>query len=132
MTDIDGFVVPGAAGKKEADRKMAAEAAPLFQEYGAIGIVECFEDDVKDGKVTDFRRAVAAEDGEQIVFSWIVWPDKATRDAANKKMMEDPRMKPDGELPFNMQRLIMGGFTPIFQVGETALTPAREMEREPA
>ncbi len=132
MTYIDGFVVPVGAGKKEAYRKMAAEAAPLFQEYGALAVVECFEDDVKDGKVTDFRRAVAAEPGEQIVFSWIVWPDKATRDAANKKLMEDPRMKPTGEVPFDMQRLIMGGFTPILQVGETALTPAREVEHEPA
>jgi uncharacterized protein YbaA (DUF1428 family) len=132
MTYIDGFVIPVTQGKKEAYRKMAEEAAPLFREYGAIGIVECFEDDVRDGKVTDFRRAVNAEPGEQIVFSWVVWPDKATRDAANEKMMNDDRMKPTGEVPFSMQRMIMGGFTPIFQFGDTALTPAREAEREPA
>jgi uncharacterized protein YbaA (DUF1428 family) len=132
MTYIDGFVIPVSQGKKEAYRKMAQEAAPLFQEYGAIGIVECFEDDVRDGKVTDFRRAVNAEPGEHIVFSWIVWPDKATRDAANQRMMTDDRMKPGGEIPFDMQRMVVGGFIPIFQFGDKALTPAREVEREPA
>ena len=49
-----------------------------------------------------------------------------------EKMMKDERMKPKGEVPFNMQRMIMGGFTPIFQFGDNALTPARETEREPA
>ena len=132
MTYIDGFVVPVLPGKKEEYRKMAADAAPIFQEYGAIGIVECFEDDIKDGRVTDFRRAVNAEPGEQIVFSWVVWPSKEVRDAAQEKMMKDDRMQPEGEVPFNMQRLIMGGFTPIFQLGETALTPAKEVEAEPA
>lgn len=133
MTYIDGFVIPVPPGKKEAYRKMAEEAAPLFAEYGAIGIVETFEDDIKDGKVTDFRRAVNAEAGEQIVFSWVVWPDKPTRDAANKKMMEDPRMQPQGEVPFSMQRMIMGGFTPIFQFGETGLTAeTRARQAEPA
>jgi uncharacterized protein YbaA (DUF1428 family) len=134
MAYIDGFVIPVSQGKKEAYRQLAADAAPLFREYGALAIVECFEDDVKDGKVTDFRRAVNAEPGEQIVFSWIVWPDKATRDAANKKLMDDPRMQPKGEMPFSMQRMIMGGFTPIFQLGDTLPedTASRTRETEPA
>lgn len=132
MTYVDGFIVPVAPGKKEDYRKLAADLAPLFQEFGALGIVECLEDDVKDGKVTDFRRAVAAEPGEHIVFSWVVWPSKEVRDAANKKMMEDPRMQPKGEVPFNMQRLVMGGFRPIVQVGEASLIAQAEPEREPA
>ena len=132
MAYIDGFVVPVLPGKKEAYRKMAETAGPLFKEFGAIALVECFEDDIQDGKVTDFRRAVNAEPGEQIVFSWIVWPDKATRDAGNKKMMEDPRMSEMEDVPFSMQRMIMGGFTPIFQFGDalptTTTTKARETE----
>src|SRR5262245_55267284 len=99
MAYIDGFVIPVAPGKREDYRKMAAEAAPFFIKHGALEIVECFEDDVQDGKVTDFRRAVNAEAGEQIVFSWIVWPSKEVRDEANKKMMEDPDMKPPPETP---------------------------------
>lgn len=130
MAYIDGFVIPVAPGKKEAYRKMAEEAAPLFKEYGALEIVECFEDDVKNGKVTDFRRAVAAEPGESIVFSWIVWPSKEVRDAGSKKMMEDPRMKMPDDVPFSMQRMIMGGFEPIFQTGSSEFTVAATKERE--
>ena len=119
MAYIDGFVIPVAAGKREAYRKMAEQVAPLFRENGALEIVECFEDEVKDGKVTDFRRAVNAKPGEQIVFSWIVWPSKEVRDQAGKKMMEDERMKPSGDMPFDMQRMIVGGFEPILRSGSS-------------
>jgi uncharacterized protein YbaA (DUF1428 family) len=122
MAYIDGFVIPVAPGKKEAYRKMAAEAAPFFRKHGALEIVECFEDDVKDGKVTDFRRAVNAQPGEHIVFSWIVWPSKEVRDAASKAMMEDPEMKPGADMPFDMQRMIVGGFDPIFRTGSSDIT----------
>ena len=130
MAYIDRFVIPVGKGKKEDYRRMAAEAAPYFMKHGALEIVECFEDDVPDGKVTDFRRAVNAEPGEQIVFSWIVWPSKEVRDKANKAMMEDESMKPKGEMPFNPQRMIFGGFKPIFQTGsaEIRAEPARESE----
>ena len=132
MAYIDGFVIPVAPGKREAYRRMAEEAAPFFKEHGALEIVECFEDDVKDGKVTDFRRAVGAEPGENIVFSWIVWPSKEVRDQASKKMMEDERMKPSGDMPFNMQRMIMGGFVPIFQTGSSEIRPDKVRQPEPA
>jgi uncharacterized protein YbaA (DUF1428 family) len=110
MSYTDGFVIPVPTDKKEAYRALAARAAPVFAEYGATRIVECWGDDVPDGKVTDFRRAVKAEPGENVVFSWIVWPSKEVRDAATKKVMEDPRMKPEGGMPFDGKRLIYGGF----------------------
>lgn len=110
MSYIDGFVIPVPVGKKEAYRAMAAEAAPVFREYGATRIVECWGDDVPDGKVTDFKGAVKAESGENVVFSWISWPSKAVRDEANKKIMEDPRMKMGDDMPFDGKRLIYGGF----------------------
>ncbi len=132
MAYIDGFVIPVAPGKKEEYRRMAAEAAPMFKEFGALEIVECFEDDVPDGKVTDFRRAVAAEPGESIVFSWIVYPSKEVRDAATRKMMADERMKPTGDMPFDMKRMIFGGFEPIFQTGSSTIEVDAEAEREPA
>jgi uncharacterized protein YbaA (DUF1428 family) len=110
MSYIDGFVIPVPTGKKQAYRDMAAKAAPLFREYGATQIVECWGDDVPDGKVTDFKRAVNATAAESIVFSWIVWPSKQVRDAANDKMKSDPRMKMSDDMPFDGKRMIFGGF----------------------
>jgi len=113
MGYADGFVIPVPADKKQAYRALAAMAAPIFREHGATRIVEAWGDDVPDGKVTDFKGAVKAEAGENVVFSWIEYPDKATRDAANAKVMADERMKPDGDMPFDGKRMIFGGFAPI-------------------
>ncbi|HEX2257888.1 MAG TPA: DUF1428 domain-containing protein [Afifellaceae bacterium] len=117
MSYVDGFVIPVPAGQKEAYREMAAKAAPIFREHGATRIVECWGDDVPDGEVTDFRRAVKAEAGETIVFSWIVWPSKAVRDEGNKKVMSDPRMQMGGDMPFDGKRLIYGGFEILLDTG---------------
>lgn len=117
MSYVDGFVIPVPADKKEAYREAAAKAAPIFKEYGATRIVECWGDDLPDGKITDFRRAVKAEDGENVVFSWIVWPSKEIRDAANKKIMEDPRMQSPDMMPFDGKRLIYGGFELLLDTG---------------
>lgn len=115
MSYVDGFVVPVPKGKKDAYRASAAKAWPLFQEYGATRHVECWADDVPDGKTTDFKMAVKAQPDETVVFSWIEYPSKAVRDEANKKMRDDPRMKAMGEnMPFDGKRMIYGGFMPIF------------------
>jgi uncharacterized protein YbaA (DUF1428 family) len=118
MSYIDGFVIPVPSGKKQAYIEMAAKAAPMFKEYGATRIVECWGDDVPDGKVTDFKRAVNAEAGETIVFSWIVWPSKEVRDAANQRMRSDPRMQPPADMPFDGKRMIFGGFQPVFDTDD--------------
>lgn len=117
MSYIDGFVIPVPAGKKQAYRDMAAQAAPVFKEYGATRIVECWGDDVPEGKVTDFQGAVKAQPGETIVFSWIEWPSKAVRDAGNQKMKDDPRMKMTEGMPFDPQRMIFGGFEVMIDAG---------------
>jgi uncharacterized protein YbaA (DUF1428 family) len=110
----DGFVVPVPKGNKKAYREMAAKAAEVFREYGATRVVEAWGDDVPDGEVTDFRRAVKAKDGEIVVFSFIEWPDKATHDAAWPKIMEDKRIQPDRDkMPFDGQRMFWGSFRPI-------------------
>ena len=114
MKYIDGFVVPVPTANKEAYRELAARMLAIFKEYGATRVVECWGDDVPDGKVTDFKGAVKAEPGETVVFSWIEWPSKEARDAGNTKMMEDPRMKTGMETPpFDGRRMIYGGFASL-------------------
>ena len=110
----DGFVVPVPEGKREAYRELAAKMAKVFRQHGATRVVEAIADDVKHGKVTDFYRAVKAEDGETIVFSFIEWPDKQARDDAWAKIMADESLKPEGDMPFSGQRMFWGGFEPIF------------------
>jgi uncharacterized protein YbaA (DUF1428 family) len=113
MSYVDGFVLAVPAANKEDFRRHAAEAAPIFREFGATRVVECWGDDVPDGKLTDFRGAVKAQDGEVVVFSWIEYPSKEVRDAAMAKMMSDPRMQAMHDMPFDGKRMIMGGFMPI-------------------
>ena len=115
MSYVDGFVLAVPAANKEAFRRHAADAAALFREYGATRVMECWGDEVPDGKVTDFRRAVQAGAGEVVVFSWIEYPSKEVRDAAVAKMMSDPRMQALREMPFDGKRMVMGGFVPVVE-----------------
>ena len=118
MAYVDGFVLAVPADNKEAFRVMAEAVAPVFIEHGAERVIECWGDDVPHGKLTDFYGAVKAEEGEVVVFSWVMWPSKEARDAGNAKIMEDPRMKPpECDAPFDGRRMIFGGFQPIVDVG---------------
>ncbi len=112
---VDGFVIPVPKANQDAFRKQAAEFAPIFADFGASWIIECWEQDVPDGKLTDFRRAVQAQTDEAIVFSLVQWPDKATRDAGSARMMQDARFS-DLEMPFDGKRMVFGGFVPVVQV----------------
>ena len=122
---IDGLVVPVPEANREAYRALASKMAKVFRQHGATRVVEAFGDDVSKGEVTDFYRAVKAEDGEGVVFSFIEWPDKATRDEAWQKMMSDESLKPEGEMPFAGQRMFWGGFD---KVVDTAEQPAIEAQ----
>lgn len=118
MSYIQGFLIPVPKTQKQAYRDLAAKSAPIFQEYGAIRIVENWSETVPDGKVTDFRRAVKATEDEAIVFSWIEWPDQATCEAAAEKMQSDPRWQEMGDMPFDGMRMVWAGFDPIFDSSE--------------
>jgi uncharacterized protein YbaA (DUF1428 family) len=112
MSYIDGFVIPAPTGDKDKFIDHAKRMDAMFLEMGALRVVECWADDVPRGKVTDFHRAVDLKDDETPVFSWIEWPDKATRDAAMQKMEKDERMMAE-PMPFDGKRMIFGGFTPV-------------------
>ena len=112
MAYIDGFVIAVPTARKQEFIDHAGKAVSVFKELGATRILECWGDDVPDGKLTDFRRAVQAKEDETVVFSWFEYPDRATRDAVNARMMDDPRMA-DMEMPFDGKRMIFGGFAPV-------------------
>jgi uncharacterized protein YbaA (DUF1428 family) len=113
MTYVDGFLCPVKPGRKDDYLAMARDAAPLLREYGALRVVECWNDDLMVGKTNDMRTAVIAGEGEDVVFSWIEWPDKATRDAGWETLMKDERMKGPADNPMAGARMIYGGFAAI-------------------
>jgi len=111
MSYIDGFVAAVPTANREAYRKYAEEAAAVFREHGALKLMECWGDDVPEGKLTSFPLAVKCQPDETVVFSWIVWPSKEVRDAGIQKIMADPRLQPEvNPMPFDGQRMIFGGF----------------------
>jgi uncharacterized protein YbaA (DUF1428 family) len=117
MAYVDGFVAAVPTANREKYRAHAAKGAEVFKENGALKVVECWGDDVPDGKVTSFPMAVKREAGETVVFSWILWPSRQVRDQGMKKAMDDPRMKPDvNPMPFDGKRMIYGGFETLVEI----------------
>ncbi len=115
---ISGFIAPVPVENKDVYREMNERHAAIFREYGALRFVQAWGDDVPEGKVTDFRRAVKAEPNEAVVFAFIEWPSTQASDEAWEKLMKDERMQP-GEAPFDGKRLFWGGF-------EVVIDTARE------
>ena len=114
MTYVDGFVAAVPTANRDAYRKHAEAASRVFKESGALTVVECWGDDVPEGKLTSFSMAVKREANEAVVFSWITWPSREVRDEGWKKVMADPRLQPDrNPIPFDGKRLIYGGFEMI-------------------
>jgi uncharacterized protein YbaA (DUF1428 family) len=111
MTYVDGFVVAVPKQNLEAYKDLARRAGEVWKEYGALSYVECIGDDVPYGELTSFPRAVQAKDDEVVVFSWITYESRESRDAINAKVMADPRLKDEmANMPFDGKRMIYGGF----------------------
>lgn len=114
MSYVDGFVAAVPTANREVFRQHAEAAAQVFKENGALSVVECWGDDVPEGKLTSFPMAVKRNDDETVVFSWIIWPSREVRNGAMEKVMADPRLHPDrNPMPFDGKRLIYGGFEMI-------------------
>ena len=119
MSYVDGFVVPVPKKKLKAYRNMAAKAGKLWREYGATGFYECAADDVSKGKRTSFPRSVKLKSNETVIFSFIIYRSRAERDRINAKVMKDPRlakMMNVKDVPFDMKRMIYGGFKTIVKL----------------
>lgn len=111
MTYVDGFVCAVPTANKEQYLAHATLVASVFKENGALQVVECWGDDVPDGKLTSFPMAVQRKEDETVVFSWVRWPSRALRDQAWEKVMQDPRLNSaTNVMPFDGKRLIYGGF----------------------
>jgi uncharacterized protein YbaA (DUF1428 family) len=111
MNYVDGFACAVPNANKDAYVEYAKKFAAVFKEFGALNVVDCWGDDVPDGKLTSFPLAVKREPDESVIFSWITWPSKQTRDEAWKALMQDPRMNPQNNvMPFDGKRVIYGGF----------------------
>ena len=116
MSYIDGMIAAVPTANKEDYRRHAEKAALAFKRHGALSLTDCWGDDVPDGEINSMRSAVMLKPDETVVFSWIVWPDKATRDRGMAKVMSDPDMSADSNpMPFDGQRLIFGGFEVLVQ-----------------
>ncbi len=118
MGYVDGFVIAVPKANKQAFRDHALSFDTLFTKHGATHVIETWSDDVPKGETTDFYRAVKAKDDEAIVFSWVFWPDKATRDAGNAKVFEDMEAMGEsaGVMPFDGKRMIYGGFEVLVEL----------------
>ena len=113
MSWIDGFVIAVPHANRAQFIEHARTFDSIFLEFGATRVMECWGEDVPDGKLTDFRRAVQAQADEAVVFSWVEWPDRPTRDAGMEKFMQDARMEAASACPFDGKRMIFGGFVPV-------------------
>ena len=109
MQYIDGCLIPVPTASKQRYLDHARIAATVFREHGALQVVDCWGDDVPDGKLTSFPMAVKREPHETVVFSWIVWPSRQVRDAGMAKVMADARLQ-SVDMPFDGKRMIFGGF----------------------
>lgn len=117
MNYVDGFVLAVSTINREKYQKYAEDAAVVFKENGALNVVECWGNDVPEGKKTSFPMAVQCKPDETVVFSWVIWPSKAVRDHGIEKVMQDPRFDMiQNPMPFDGQRMIFGGFDMIVSV----------------
>lgn len=115
---VDGFVLPVSKSKLEAYKTMAKKGAKMWKKYGALDYKECIADDMKPmGIASLFPGMVKLKSDEVVVFAFIVYKSRAHRDQVMKKVMDDPSMNEYADdMPFNMKRMAVGGFSVMVDV----------------
>ena len=117
MPYVDAFVLAVPKQNLEAYKALARTAGEVWKEFGALAYMECIGDDVPDGELTSFPRAVQTKDNEIVALSWIVYASREERDAVNAKVMADPRIRATMSAPpFDGKRLIYGGFETFLEL----------------
>lgn len=116
MAYVDGYVLPIPRKKLKSYQRMADRAGKIWREHGAIDYKECVQEDTKAMGLTPFPRAMKVKSGEVVVFAYVVFKSRAHRDQVNRKVMKDPRianMCDPKDMPFNVKRMVYGGFKVI-------------------
>ncbi|MGE0596746.1 MAG: DUF1428 domain-containing protein [Hyphomonadaceae bacterium] len=128
MAYADGFLIPVPTKNLDAYRKLSEKAGAIWMEHGALDYKECAGDDMNiKGMSTSFPKTLVTKKSETVVFAWIVYRDRAHRDAVIKAVMADPRLAMDKEMPFDMKRMLCGGFNVIVD-----MAPAKAAKKTPA
>jgi len=107
---IDGFVLPVPKRNIVAYRRMAAQAGKVWRDHGALDYKECVGDDLNVKMGMPFPRVITSKPGETIVFAYIVYKSRAHRDRVNAKVMKDKRLTMPKKMPFEVKRMLYGGF----------------------
>ena len=113
---IDGFVFPIRRDRLDDYERLAAAAAEIWKEHGALDYREYVGDDMQLEGTRSFPDVVAATEEEAIVFGWVVFESREARDLANEKVAADPRMAglvESSNSGFDASRMAYGGFRPL-------------------
>ena len=113
MKYVDGYVLPVPKKNLAAYRRMAQKGGKIWMEHGALQFCECVGDDLKTKMAASFPATIKLKPGEMVVFSWITFKSRAHRDSVNARVMKDPRlakMMDMNSMPFDMKRMVYGGF----------------------
>ena len=120
-TYVDGFVIPLPKKRLGEYKKMAAFAARVWIEHGALSYRECIGEDLKVKFGLPFTKLAKAKPTETVVFAWIEYKSRAHRDKVNAKVMKDKRMEnacDPKNPPFDMKKMAYGGFEVVVSGGK--------------
>jgi alkaline phosphatase len=117
MKYVDGYVLVVPKKNLPAYRKMAATAAKVWMDHGAIEYRECVGEDLKSPCGIAFPKLTNAKTSDTVVFSWITYKSRAQRDKVNAAVMKDPRIAKmmSKKPPFDMSKMACGGFETIVE-----------------
>jgi len=116
MSYVDGYIIPVPKKNLKTYTRMAKTGAKMWMKHGALDYKECVGEDLKTRWGTPFSRMMKLKPGETVVFSYIVFKSRAHRDRVNAKVMKEMEKMGDmGEMPFDMRRMVYGGFSVLVE-----------------